>query len=158
MVIENLALHDQIGQLEIYCDYGVTADGKQDEDGCPQLIHLADRKGHLEICEYCPVVCPNSDDCPPMKRRDLANHLENCNKARCRNHDKGCPKVGEKETIQGMIYTAIFLPSILINNDLISIVECVGPYKSVTEHETNCIFALMGDALTNAISAKLGTD
>jgi len=58
-----------------------------------------------------------------MKRRDLSNHLENCNKARCRNHDKGCPKVGEKETIQ--------------------------------EHETNCIFALMGDALTNAISAKL---
>ena len=104
MVIENLALHDQIGQLEIYCDYGVTADGKQDEDGCPQVIHLAERKGHMEICEYCPVICPNSDDCPPMKRRDLSNHLENCNKARCRNHDKGCPKVGEKETIQGMIY------------------------------------------------------
>ena len=93
MVIENLALHDQIGQLEIYCDYGVTADGKQDEDGCPQVIHLADRKGHMEICEYCPVVCPNSDDCPPMKRRDLSDHLANCNKARCANHDKGmgCP-------------------------------------------------------------------
>ena len=30
--------------------------------------------------------------------------------------------------------------------------------KSKIEHETNCIFALMGDALTNAISAKLGTD
>ena len=89
MVIENLALHDQIGQLEIYCDYGVTADGKQDEDGCPQVIHLADRKGHMEICEYCPVVCPNSDDCPPMKRRDLSDHLANCNKARCANHDKG---------------------------------------------------------------------
>ena len=141
MVIENLALHDQIGQLEIYCDYGVTADGKQDEEGCPQVIHLADRKGHMEICEYCPVVCPNSDDCPPMKRRDLSNHLANCNKARCANHDKGiglpgrtpstdqgqnsarmtlldlrciqsggqsnhdkgCPKVGEKETIQGKI-------------------------------------------------------
>ena len=55
MVIENLALHDQIGQLEIYCDYGVTADGKQDIDGCPQVIHLADRKGHMEICEYCSV-------------------------------------------------------------------------------------------------------
>ena len=31
-------------------------------------------------------------------------------------------------------------------------------YKSNKEHETNCIFALMGDALTNAISAKLGMD
>ena len=61
MVIENLALHEQIGQLEIYCDFGIDENGTQDPDGCPAIIKLGDRKSHSETCEYAPVPCPNSE-------------------------------------------------------------------------------------------------
>ena len=45
MVVENLSLLEQIGQLEVYCDFGIK-DNTQDPDGCPDIIHVADRKGN----------------------------------------------------------------------------------------------------------------
>lgn len=107
---------------EIYCDYGIL-DGAQDPNGCPQVIPLSERKAHMDQCGYCPVSCPNSDECQVMKRSELQSHLKNCNQSRCKNHAAGCPKEGDRAV--------------------------------VAEHEETCIFALMGDALTNAISAKL---
>ena len=77
----------------------------------------------MEECSYAPVECPNSPNCAPLKRGDLAEHLNICTQRRCINHAKGCPKVGERELVQ--------------------------------EHEENCIFALMGDSLSQAIEAKL---
>ena len=40
----NLLKKEQIGELEVYCDFGIAADGSQDPDGCPDIIQLKDRK------------------------------------------------------------------------------------------------------------------
>jgi len=44
MVVENLSLQEQIGQLEVYCDFGIK-ENTQDPNGCPDIIQLVDRKG-----------------------------------------------------------------------------------------------------------------
>lgn len=96
MVIENLALKEQIDQLEIYCDFGIDQNGQQDPAGCPSVIKLGERRAHREQCEYAPVPCPNSPGCAHMKRSELATHLERCNQARCKHHAAGCTKIGDK--------------------------------------------------------------
>lgn len=45
MVVENLSLQEQIGQLEVYCDFGIDKENTQDQNGCPDIIQLRDRKG-----------------------------------------------------------------------------------------------------------------
>ena len=56
MVIENLALKEQIDQLEIYCDYGIDQNGQQDPEGCPAVIKLGERKQHQDACDFAPVL------------------------------------------------------------------------------------------------------
>ena len=46
MVVENLSLQEQIGQLEVYCDFGIK-ENIQDPNGCPEIIHVSNRKGNF---------------------------------------------------------------------------------------------------------------
>ena len=48
MVVENLSLQEQIGQLEVYCDFGIK-ENIQDPNGCPEIIHVSNRKGNFFI-------------------------------------------------------------------------------------------------------------
>ena len=123
MVVENLSLADQIGQLDIYCDFGITEEGTQDPAGCPNILKLSERKKHLEECGYAPAYCPNSPDCTGLRKHELPKHLEECKIRRCRFYASGCQWIGEVDLLK--------------------------------EHESSCIFALMGDSLSQAIDNKI---
>lgn len=123
MVVENLSLADQIGQLDIYCDFGISEEGTQDPDGCPDVLKLSERKAHREECVYAPVNCPNSPDCTGLRKHELPKHLEECKIRRCSFNASGCQKIGEIDLMK--------------------------------EHETSCIFALMGNSLSQAIDNKI---
>ena len=47
---------------------------------CPPFI--VDRKHEAE-CDYSPISCPNSPDCPPLLRMEIKEHLKKCPNTPC---------------------------------------------------------------------------
>lgn len=94
-LVGNIALKGQIDDLEIYCQHGLTRIDSEDdflidEEGCPETIKLGERDAHEEICPYALVPCPNSaNHCGKFRRRDLAEHLENCPRYPCKYRSEG---------------------------------------------------------------------
>ena len=54
--------------------------------GCPIVMKLGVRDEHERDCEYAPIQCPNSSKCSIVLKKDLSEHLKNCNCVRCPHH------------------------------------------------------------------------
>uniref|UniRef100_A0A3Q3FFT5 E3 ubiquitin-protein ligase TRAF7 n=1 Tax=Kryptolebias marmoratus TaxID=37003 RepID=A0A3Q3FFT5_KRYMA len=104
VVVNNIAVAEQIGELFIHCKYGCRATpssasgaaaavttsvaGKPgafevDPLGCPFTIKLSARKEHEATCDYRPVRCPNNPSCPPLLTMNLETHLKECEHIKC---------------------------------------------------------------------------
>lgn len=105
MVVRNLAVAEQVGELMIHCRYGCkpAQDGSGayeiDPSGCSVIIKLGCRYEHENECEYAPVKCPNSSLCPPVIKKYLPEHLKTCQHARCPHHRFNCTFEGTREEL-----------------------------------------------------------
>ncbi|KAH0631743.1 hypothetical protein JD844_019500 [Phrynosoma platyrhinos] len=107
VVVNNIAVAEQIGELFIHCKYGCrpTASGKPstfevDPHGCPFTIKLSARKDHEGSCDYRPVRCPNNPSCPPLLKMNLEAHLKECEHIKCPHSKYGCTFIGNQDTYE----------------------------------------------------------
>ncbi|XP_061414605.1 E3 ubiquitin-protein ligase TRAF7-like isoform X1 [Lethenteron reissneri] len=118
VVVSNIAVAEQVGELEVRCKYGCRPAGnplgataaplfrpsgsydyESDPQGCPITIKMCLRKEHEETCEYRPVQCPNNPDCPPLLWTHLEAHLRECKHIKCPHAKYGCDFVGNDDTV-----------------------------------------------------------
>uniref|UniRef100_A0AAR2LKC1 E3 ubiquitin-protein ligase TRAF7 n=1 Tax=Pygocentrus nattereri TaxID=42514 RepID=A0AAR2LKC1_PYGNA len=107
VVVNNIAVAEQIGELFIHCKYGcrAAASGKPgayevDPLGCPFTIKLSTRKDHEGSCDYRPVRCPNNPSCPPLLTMNLEAHLKECEHIKCPHSKYGCTFIGNQDTYE----------------------------------------------------------
>uniref|UniRef100_A0A673A8Q5 E3 ubiquitin-protein ligase TRAF7 n=1 Tax=Sphaeramia orbicularis TaxID=375764 RepID=A0A673A8Q5_9TELE len=109
VVVNNIAVAEQIGELFIHCKYGCrsTASGtgkpgafEVDPLGCPFTIKLSTRKEHEASCDYRPVRCPNNPSCPPLLTMNLEAHLKECEHIKCPHSKYGCTFIGNQDTYE----------------------------------------------------------
>uniref|UniRef100_A0A8C9XG08 E3 ubiquitin-protein ligase TRAF7 n=1 Tax=Sander lucioperca TaxID=283035 RepID=A0A8C9XG08_SANLU len=108
VVVNNIAVAEQIGELFIHCKYGCRATamaGKPgayevDPLGCPFTIKLTTRKEHEASCDYRPVRCPNNPSCPPLLTMNLEAHLKECEHIKCPHSKYGCTFIGNQDTYE----------------------------------------------------------
>uniref|UniRef100_A0A8C9RD08 TNF receptor-associated factor 7 n=1 Tax=Scleropages formosus TaxID=113540 RepID=A0A8C9RD08_SCLFO len=107
VVVNNIAVAEQIGELFIHCKYGCrpAATGKPgafevDPLGCPFTIKLSSRKDHEAGCDYRPVRCPNNPSCPPLLTMNLEAHLKACEHIKCPHSKYGCTFIGNQDTYE----------------------------------------------------------
>uniref|UniRef100_A0AAQ5YIC0 E3 ubiquitin-protein ligase TRAF7 n=1 Tax=Amphiprion ocellaris TaxID=80972 RepID=A0AAQ5YIC0_AMPOC len=106
VVVNNIAVAEQIGELFIHCKYGsATVAGKPgafevDPLGCPFTIKLSTRQEHEASCDYRPVRCPNNPSCPPLLTMNLEAHLKECEHIKCPHSKYGCTFIGNQDTYE----------------------------------------------------------
>uniref|UniRef100_A0AAX7TXM8 TNF receptor-associated factor 7 n=1 Tax=Astatotilapia calliptera TaxID=8154 RepID=A0AAX7TXM8_ASTCA len=107
VVVNNIAVAEQIGELFIHCKYGCRAvvagkPGAYEVDplGCPFTIKLSTRKEHEASCDYRPVRCPNNPSCPPLLTMNLEAHLKECEHIKCPHSKYGCTFIGNQDTYE----------------------------------------------------------
>uniref|UniRef100_A0A4W4EL85 E3 ubiquitin-protein ligase TRAF7 n=1 Tax=Electrophorus electricus TaxID=8005 RepID=A0A4W4EL85_ELEEL len=107
VVVNNIAVAEQIGELFIHCKYGCrpTATSKPcafevDPLGCPFTVKLSTRKDHEVSCDYRPVRCPNNPSCPPLLTMNLEAHLKECEHIKCPHSKYGCTFIGNQDTYE----------------------------------------------------------
>uniref|UniRef100_A0AAX7TCM1 E3 ubiquitin-protein ligase TRAF7 n=1 Tax=Astatotilapia calliptera TaxID=8154 RepID=A0AAX7TCM1_ASTCA len=108
VVVNNIAVAEQIGELFIHCKYGCRAVGmagkpgayEVDPLGCPFTIKLSTRKEHEASCDYRPVRCPNNPSCPPLLTMNLEAHLKECEHIKCPHSKYGCTFIGNQDTYE----------------------------------------------------------
>uniref|UniRef100_A0A8C5FWX4 TRAF-type domain-containing protein n=1 Tax=Gadus morhua TaxID=8049 RepID=A0A8C5FWX4_GADMO len=123
VVVNNIAVAEQIGELFIHCKYGcratpatpgaatvavptiTTVAGKPgayevDPLGCPFTIKLTSRMEHEVSCDYRPVRCPNNPSCPPLLTKHLEAHLKECEHIKCPHSKYGCTFIGNQDTYE----------------------------------------------------------
>uniref|UniRef100_A0A2K6KEJ8 E3 ubiquitin-protein ligase TRAF7 n=2 Tax=Rhinopithecus TaxID=542827 RepID=A0A2K6KEJ8_RHIBE len=113
VVVNNIAVAEQIGELFIHCRHGCRAAGggkppifEVDPRGCPFTIKLSARKDHEGSCDYRPVRCPNNPSCPPLLKMNLEAHLKECEHIKCP-HSK-CTFIGNQDTYETHLETCRF--------------------------------------------------
>ncbi|KAM8780128.1 E3 ubiquitin-protein ligase TRAF7 isoform 2-T2 [Rhynchonycteris naso] len=113
VVVNNIAVAEQIGELCIHCRHGCRAVGsgkptvfEVDPRGCPFTIKLSARKDHESSCDYRPVRCPNNPSCPPLLKMNLEAHLKECEHIKCP-HSK-CTFIGNQDTYETHLETCRF--------------------------------------------------
>lgn len=105
MVVRNLAIADQVGELMIHCRYGCKpvsdcpGEYEVESTGCPMVIKLGGRQEHEKDCEYAPLQCPNSSSCSVVLKKDMADHLLTCQHVRCPHHRYNCTFEGTREQL-----------------------------------------------------------
>uniref|UniRef100_A0A8K9UG08 E3 ubiquitin-protein ligase TRAF7 n=1 Tax=Oncorhynchus mykiss TaxID=8022 RepID=A0A8K9UG08_ONCMY len=97
VVVNNIAVAEQIGELFIHCKYG-PGNFEVDPMGCPFTIKLTTRKEHEVSCDYRPVRCPNNPSCPPLLTMNLEGHLKECEHIKCPHSKYGCAFIGNQDT------------------------------------------------------------
>ncbi|XP_006007564.1 E3 ubiquitin-protein ligase TRAF7 isoform X1 [Latimeria chalumnae] len=107
VVVNNIAVAEQIGELFIHCKYGCrpASNGKPgafevDPQGCPFTVKLSARKDHEGSCDYRPVRCPNNPNCPPLLKMNLEAHLKECEHIKCPHSKYGCTFIGNQDTYE----------------------------------------------------------
>ncbi|XP_065899711.1 E3 ubiquitin-protein ligase TRAF7-like [Dysidea avara] len=114
LVVANIAVADQVGELSIHCCYGCRP--KPDNSGvyevnpsgCPVIIKLANRHEHEEKCDYTPVQCPNSSKCPVLLKKDLQEHLTKCYRVRCPHKKYNCTFEGSHDELSAHLETCSY--------------------------------------------------
>ncbi|XP_071814542.1 E3 ubiquitin-protein ligase TRAF7-like isoform X3 [Apostichopus japonicus] len=106
VMVKNIAVSEQVGELLIHCRYGckLLENGEKDKyevdpEGCPFTFPLKDRSEHENQCGYAIVHCLNNPDCPPVLKMNLDEHLKYCNLCKCEHQRYGCRFVGTKEQV-----------------------------------------------------------
>ncbi|KAL4230818.1 E3 ubiquitin-protein ligase traf7 [Mactra antiquata] len=104
VVVANIAVSEQIGELIIHCKYGcrLSDDGQTyivDPSGCPETIKLSSRSEHEEDCDFMLVECPNNAGCPPLLKKDFVLHMSQCNNVRCPYQKYSCDFTGTQEDL-----------------------------------------------------------
>ncbi|CAL1526297.1 unnamed protein product [Lymnaea stagnalis] len=105
VIVANIAVSEQIGELMIHCKYGCYYDEKlksyvADPTRCPVKIRMSHRKDHESDCDYMPVECPNNAGCPPLLKKDLEDHLRSCNNVNCPYKKYSCDFIGTQEELE----------------------------------------------------------
>ncbi|KAL6084807.1 hypothetical protein STEG23_020345 [Scotinomys teguina] len=115
VVVNNIAVAEQIGELFIHCRHGCHAAGtgkpgvfEVDPRGCPFTIKLSARKDHESSCDYRPVRCPNNPSCPPLLKMNLEAHLKECEHIKCPHSKYGCTFIGNQDTYETHLETCRF--------------------------------------------------
>ncbi|KAJ7417146.1 E3 ubiquitin-protein ligase TRAF7 [Willisornis vidua] len=115
VVVNNIAVAEQIGELFIHCKYGCRAAASSkptafevDPRGCPFTIKLSARKDHESSCDYRPVRCPNNPSCPPLLKMNLEAHLKECEHIKCPHSKYGCTFIGNQDTYETHLETCKF--------------------------------------------------
>ncbi|KAG8506388.1 E3 ubiquitin-protein ligase TRAF7 [Galemys pyrenaicus] len=115
VVVNNIAVAEQIGELFVHCRHGCRAVGSAkptafevDPRGCPFTVKLSARKDHEGSCDYRPVRCPNNPSCPPLLRMNLEAHLRECEHIKCPHSKYGCAFVGNQDTYETHLETCRF--------------------------------------------------
>lgn len=72
-IVDNIALSEQIGELQIHCKYGCkkteSGDFVVDKGGCPTVIKISERFHHESGCMFAPTSCPNNPNCPQFPKK-----------------------------------------------------------------------------------------
>ncbi|XP_020862204.1 E3 ubiquitin-protein ligase TRAF7 isoform X7 [Phascolarctos cinereus] len=115
VVVNNIAVAEQIGELFIHCKHGCRTVGsgkpatfEVDPRGCPFTIKLSSRKDHEGSCDYRPVRCPNNPSCPPLLKMNLEAHLKECEHIKCPHSKYGCTFIGNQDTYETHLETCKF--------------------------------------------------
>ncbi|XP_043567140.1 E3 ubiquitin-protein ligase TRAF7 isoform X3 [Chiloscyllium punctatum] len=115
VVVNNIAVAEQIGELFVHCKYGCRpgSNGKPgafevDPRGCPFTVKLSGRKDHEGSCDYRPVRCPNNPNCPPLLKMNLDAHLKECEHIKCPHSKYGCTFVGNQDTYEAHLEVCKF--------------------------------------------------
>lgn len=114
MVVKNLAIADQVGELLVHCRYGCKpvqdcpGEYEVDPTGCSMIIKLGCREEHEKECEYAPVQCPNSSKCPVVLKKELPEHLKTCQHVRCPHLRYHCFFEGTREEMAQHLETCKF--------------------------------------------------
>lgn len=114
LVVKNLTVAEQIGDLTIHCQYGckLKQDGsgqyEADPEGCPFTMKLNSRHNHENDCEFASVECPNSSLCGRVTRKNLDEHLKKCSNTTCPHLKYGCPFQGQRKEVDQHLITCKF--------------------------------------------------
>eukprot|EP00794_Sanderia_malayensis_P008900 gene8900-9851_t len=107
VVVANLAVHEQIGELFIHCKYGcrpaasgIPGEFEIDTEGCPMEVKYGSRRDHEVTCQYAPIHCPNSSHCPTMLKMHLEEHLESCQHLSCPHASYNCGFKGTDQQLE----------------------------------------------------------
>lgn len=95
IVVANLAVGEQIGELYVHCRYGCRQVPENNTwvvnlEGCKEAIRINNRRDHEENCGFRPVKCPNNPTCPPLLAMDLEAHIGICEHVSCPHLKYGC--------------------------------------------------------------------
>uniref|UniRef100_A0A8J8XWA5 E3 ubiquitin-protein ligase TRAF7 n=1 Tax=Callithrix jacchus TaxID=9483 RepID=A0A8J8XWA5_CALJA len=104
VVVNNIAVAEQIGELFIHCRHGCRAAGS----GKLPIFELSTRKDHEGSCDYRPVRCPNNPSCPPLLKMNLEAHLKECEHIKCPHSKYGCTFIGNQDTYETHLETCRF--------------------------------------------------
>ncbi|XP_076443202.1 E3 ubiquitin-protein ligase TRAF7-like [Babylonia areolata] len=105
VVVANIAVSEQIGEMLIHCRYGCKLDPTTDtyvvdSTRCQATIKLGSRKEHEESCDFMTMRCPNNNNCPPILRKDFEDHMRVCNNVRCPYQKYSCEFVGTQDDLE----------------------------------------------------------
>ena len=78
IVTRNLAVSEQVSQLELLCRYGLTEAEVSDPNSFHQIIKLRYRLSHEKNCGYEFVPSSNNPNCSHMRKMHLEEHLTHC--------------------------------------------------------------------------------
>jgi WD40 repeat protein len=70
-----------------------------DSDGCPEELDAGSLDAHESECPYAFLPCPNSENCDPVRRKDLEQHAATCTRNSCPHHTFGCEFEGDAESV-----------------------------------------------------------
>jgi len=104
IMVANIAVSEQIGELLIHCRYGCIYDEtckkyRVDETRCPVTLKIHNREEHESYCDYMPVECPNNTGCPLILKKDIEDHLRSCNNVYCPHQRYSCEFVGTQKDL-----------------------------------------------------------
>ncbi|XP_059145102.1 E3 ubiquitin-protein ligase TRAF7-like isoform X2 [Physella acuta] len=105
VMVANIAVSEQIGELMIHCKYGCCYDQAlkkyiADPTRCPMKLRMSQRKDHESDCDFMPVECPNNAGCPQLLKKDLDDHLRSCNHVNCPYKKYSCDFIGTQEEME----------------------------------------------------------
>ncbi|VTJ82655.1 Hypothetical predicted protein, partial [Marmota monax] len=111
VVVNNIAVAEQIGVLFIHCRHGfhVVGAGKPsvfevDPRGCRSTIKLSARKDHEGSCN-CLCAAPNNPSCPPLLKMNLEAHLKKCEHIKCPHSKYRCTFIGNQDMYETHLET-----------------------------------------------------
>ncbi|XP_062507470.1 E3 ubiquitin-protein ligase TRAF7-like [Corticium candelabrum] len=156
VVVSNIAISDQIGELQVYCKYGCRPSSSvgeyvRDPNGCPFKIKLNQKRDHESHCQYAPTRCPNSSSCPALIKRNLEAHLDVCEHTPCVHRRYGCKFKATRELVREHLRSCRYETVKDFLGDTESQIVALRTKLQERENEVNSLRATVG-----SLSDRLG--